>query len=252
MACSVLAVAQSKETLTLEGGARLTVYMPDKPTTTVIVMCPGGGYGHQALTHEGHDMAQWMNTSLGVAYAVLEYRLPHNAPAECWQPLSDAEQAVMTMRSRGMLQVGIMGGSAGGHLAATLATRHRTPLSRADFQVLLYPVISMDRDITNRGTRENLIGWDAPDSLAREFSLDRHVTPQTPPAFIVLSDDDTGVAPENSLRYYRALHQAGVSCELHIYPTGGHGWGFKDSFVYKRQWTGELEQWLRKIINQTK
>ena len=235
-------MAQSVETLNFHEGARLTIYHPAVDSLSVaIVMCPGGGYDHLAVTHEGHDMAPWMN-SLGITYAVLEYRLPRR---QSLVPLTDAEEAVRTMRRKGFKRVGIMGGSAGGHLAATLATKHRTADSRPDFQILLYPVISLEKAITNRGTRDQLIGWEADDELTRMFSLDEQVTADTPPAFIALCDDDTAVVPDNSLRYYAALRRHGISASLHIYLTGGHGWGFKDSFPYKQMWTKELELWLQ-------
>lgn len=247
MACVMHAMSQTKDTVLFNNGARLTIYYPAKSVGTGIVMCPGGGYDHLAVTHEGHDMAEWMN-NLGITYAVLEYRLPHG---HSLIPLTDAEEAMRIMRKRMVAagektpKIGIMGGSAGGNLAATLATMHRTADSRPDFQILLYPVISLEKSITNSGTRKQLIGWDADQKTTDAFSPDKHVTKDTPPAFIALSDDDNAVVPENSLRYYRALHANGVSASLHIYPVGGHGWGFKDSFLFKRQWTGELESWLR-------
>ncbi len=259
MMCLVHVMAQTKETVTFNQGARLTIYNPAESAGVGIVMCPGGGYDHLAVTHEGHDMAGWMN-SLGITYAVLEYRLPKG---ESLVPLTDAEEAIRILRrhmasgtgngkvAQGQPVVGVMGGSAGGHLAASLATMHRTADSRPDFQILLYPVISLEKSITNSGTRTQLIGWDADDDVTNKFSPDKHVGKNTPMAFLVLSDDDTAVVPENSLRYYRALKQNGVQASLHIYPTGGHGWGFKDSFGYKRQWTGELEKWLRDFVVKT-
>lgn len=240
LASAVLAWAQQPDTLLLSTGARLFVYTPARPLGVAIVMCPGGGYDHLAINHEGHDMALWMMHQ-GITYGVLEYRIPkgrHDVP------LTDAELAMRTMRERGYETVGIMGGSAGGHLAATLATKHRTADGHPDFQILLYPVISLEKEITNRGTRTQLIGWDASASLTDDFTLYKQVTDQTPPAFIALSDDDTAVPPVNSLRYYEALHAHHIPVSLHIYPTGGHGWGYKETFEWKRQWTAELEAWL--------
>lgn len=224
----------------------LTVYHPQHPNGKTIVMCPGGGYGHLALTHEGHDMAEWM-TSMGITYCVLKYRLPYQHHEV---PRADAEQAMRIVRSHAdewgidPHKVGIMGGSAGGHLAASLATLYSDKSVRPDFQILLYPVISMDQRITNKGTHDNLIGEHPSKDLLRRYSLQYQVNKRTPPAFIALSADDKGVVPDNSELYKTALEQNGIAVEMHVYPTGGHGWGYKDSFKYKKQWTKELEHWL--------
>lgn len=224
----------------------LTVYIARNGNGKAIVACPGGGYTHLAMDHEGHDMADWFN-SQGITYAVLKYRMP-NGHHEV--PLSDALQAIRIMREHSeewhINKVGIMGASAGGHLASTAAT-HYTDESRPDFQILFYPVISMDTDICHKGSRERLIGKTPSDELISHYSNELQVTEQTPPAFIMHSSDDRTVPVENSLRYYQALVKCKVPSSLHCYPTGGHGWGFRDSFNYKRQWTGELEQWLRDL-----
>lgn len=225
----------------------LTVYFPENPCGLVVIMCPGGGYGHLALGHEGHDMAGWF-TEQGITYAVLKYRLPYGNRNI---PLDDAGQAMRIVRSNAADwnirpdRVGIMGGSAGGHLAASLSTLYDSDDIRPDFQVLFYPVISMSDDITNDGTRRNLLGDNPPQELLDRYSLDLQVTERTPQAFIMLSADD-GVSPENSIRYFRALRRSGIPVALHIYPSGGHGWGFNDSFEYKSMWTAELSKWLHK------
>lgn len=230
--------------------AMMTVYLPQNPNGITIMMCPGGGYDHLAITHEGHDMAKWFNEQ-GVTYIVLKYRLPRLNDTI---PLSDAKRAMINIRKHAeewhinKNKVGIMGGSAGGHLASSLATMYGEVIYRPDFQVLLYPVISMDAKITNSGTRKQLIGVDASPEKVTYYTTSNHVTNQTPPAFIALSDDDTGVVPENSLLYYEALRKHHVRASLHIYPTGGHGWGFKDTFAYKKQWTEELTKWLQTYI----
>lgn len=229
----------------------ITAYIPKHPNGTAIVMCPGGGYSHQATGHEGHDMAQWMN-SLGITYVVLKYRLPHGHDEV---PLADAEQAMRLVREHAAewgvdpQKVGIAGASAGGHLATTLATHYSSPETRPDFQVLFYPVVSMDAAKTHRGSRDNLLGKEATDEQVKKFSNELQVTKDTPKAFIMLSSDDRAVPPANSIDYYTALINNGVSATLHAYPTGGHGWGFRDSFPYKRQWTEELEKWLRDTIS---
>jgi len=224
----------------------LTVYVAKNSNGKAIVACPGGGYVHLAMDHEGHDMAEWFNAQ-GITYAVLKYRMP-NEHHEV--PLSDALQAIRIVRSHSdewkVTSVGIMGSSAGGHLASTAAT-HYTPDSRPDFQILFYPVISMDMGICHKGSRERLIGKNPSDDLVTRYSNELQVNAQTPPAFIMHSSDDRTVPVENSIRYYQALVKNKVPASLHCYPIGGHGWGFRDSFTYKRQWTGELEKWLRTL-----
>ena len=140
--------------------------------------------------------------------------------------------------------IGIVGFSAGGHLASMLAT-HPDRQYRPDFQVLFYPVISMLKGVTHSGSRKNLLGETPSAELEQKYSLERQVSPQTPQTFIMLSADDAGVLPINGIGYFLALQEQKVPATLHVYPTGGHGWGFRDSFTYKRQWTGELEKWLR-------
>ena len=225
----------------------ITVYRPAKPNGMTILMCPGGGYARLAMNHEGHDMASWFNTQ-GITYAVLKYRMP-NGNREV--PLSDAEQAIRIIRQHAKEwginpnQVGVMGASAGGHLAASLSTLYSSDETRPDFQILLYPVISMVPGITHGGSRKNLLGDNPTKELEDAYSLDRRVSPRSPQAFIVLSADDGAVPPMNSIGYFLALNQQKVPVSMHIYPIGGHGWGFRDNFTYKRQWTEELEKWLR-------
>lgn len=225
----------------------ITVYRPALPNGMAIIMCPGGGYARLAMNHEGHDMAPWFTTQ-GITYVVLKYRMP-NGHYEV--PLSDAEQAIRLVRAHAKEwgidphRVGIMGASAGGHLAASLATLYSGDDTRPDFQILFYPVISMVKGVTHAGSRQNLIGSNPSAELEQKYTLERQVTARTPQAFIMLSTDDTAVLPINSINYYLALLEQKVPATLHVYPTGGHGWGFRDNFTYKRQWTEELEKWLR-------
>lgn len=225
----------------------ITVYRAANPNGMAIIMCPGGGYARLAMNHEGHDMAPWFTTQ-GITYVVLKYRMP-NGHYEV--PLSDAEQAIRLVRAHAKEwgidphRVGIMGASAGGHLAASLATLYSGDDTRPDFQILFYPVISMVKGVTHAGSRQNLIGSNPSAELEQKYTLERQVTARTPQAFIMLSSDDTVVLPINSINYYRALLEQKVPATLHVYPTGGHGWGFRDNFTYKRQWTEELEKWLR-------
>lgn len=225
----------------------ITVYHPEKPNGMAVIMCPGGGYARLAMNHEGHDMASWFTTQ-GITYVVLKYRMP-NGHYEV--PLSDAEQAMRMVRAKAKewgvnpQRIGIMGASAGGHLAASLATLYSSEETRPDFQILFYPVISMLQGVTHAGSRENLIGKAPAIELEQKYSLERQVSPRSPQAFVMLSADDGAVPPINGIGYYLALREQKVPAALHVYPIGGHGWGFRDNFTYKRQWTGELEKWLR-------
>lgn len=223
----------------------LYVYPANKPNGLAIIACPGGGYHTLATAHEGHDMAAWFN-NLGITYSVLIYRMP-NGNNEV--PLSDAQQAIKTLRDKsgewGIKKIGIMGASAGGHLASTAATHFDTE-TRPDFQILFYPVITMGEK-THGGSRKNLLGENPSEELIEKYSNEKQVTPDTPPAFIMHSSDDKAVPVENSIGYYMGLVRNGVPASLHTYPTGGHGWGYRDSFPYKRQWTGELEKWLLEL-----
>lgn len=225
----------------------LTVYPATGGNGMAIVACPGGGYGKLAMDHEGKDMAAWFNNQ-GITYAVLKYRMP-NGHKEV--PLSDARQAMRILRHRAgewqLKRIGIMGFSAGGHLASTVATHFEDEESHPDFQILFYPVISIDPEYTHRGTHDNLLGKQPAKEEEDDFSNELHVDGNTPPAFILHSSDDRSVPVAHSLNYYMALLRHQVPATLHIYPIGGHGWGYRDSFTYKREWTGELEKWLREI-----
>ena len=228
----------------------ITVYIPQNPNGKAIIMCPGGGYGWLAMGHEGHDMAQWFNNQ-GITYVVLKYRLPQG---DFNIPLKDADQAIRLVRMNSAKwgidssKVGIMGASAGGHLASTLATHYSSKETRPDFQVLFYPVITMDPAYTHGGSRENLLGSSPSKELQDRFSNELQVTPDTPKAFIMLSSDDGAVPVKNSINYYSALLGNNVRASMHAYPDGGHGWGYGDGFIYKSQWMEELEKWLREEI----
>ena len=198
-------------------------------------------------SHEGRQMADWYN-ALGITYCVLEYRMPFGFDQI---PLNDAEQAMRIIRQHaeewGVKRVGIMGCSAGGHLASTLATHYTSAETRPDFQILMYPVITMEKEYTHMGSRENLLGQTPTDELVNKYCNEKQVNAQTPPAIMILSADDNTVDPRNSIEYYYALRKAGVSATLHIYPVGGHGYGNMDFFPYKAQWTSEVEQWLKQL-----
>ncbi|MDE6853746.1 MAG: alpha/beta hydrolase [Muribaculaceae bacterium] len=225
--------------------AILYVFPAERPTGRMVIACPGGGYQRLAMGHEGFDMAEWMNRQ-GITYAVLKYRMPNTRSTV---PLDDTRRAIGVAREKAAEwgvdtgKIGIMGASAGGHCAAMLATMYGDSLYRPDFQILFYPVISMT-DITHKGSRDSLLGADAGEEAVTQYSLENRVTTSTPPAFIMLSADDMIVSPANSLNYATSLMNCGVPVSLHMYPSGGHGWGFRDGFMYKRQWTGELEKWI--------
>jgi len=227
--------------------AKITVYLPPKKTTTgrCVVICPGGGYSHLAMSHEGHDWAPFF-LNQGIATVVLKYRMP-NGNKEV--PVSDAEEAIKMVRRNAASwginpqDVGIMGSSAGGHLASTVAT-HAKNEARPNFQILFYPVITMLPDITHKGSHDNLLGGKASKKDERLYSNDMQVSRVTPRAFIALSDDDRVVLPVNGVNYYIELYRHDVPAVLHVYPEGGHGWGNRDSFMFHNEMQLELKAWL--------
>ena len=225
---------------------RVFLPAPELATGRVVVACPGGGYSGLAVNHEGYDWAPYFNKQ-GIALIVLKYRMPKG---DRTLPISDAEAAMKMVRDSADVwnlnpnDIGIMGSSAGGHLASTIAT-HAPEALRPNFQILFYPVITMDKSFTHMGSHDNLLGKDASADLEKEFSNEKQVTKETPRAFIVYSDDDKVVPPANGVNYYLALNKKGVPSVLHIYPTGGHGWGIREDFLYKSEMQNELTSWLR-------
>lgn len=229
----------------------LYVFPAQNPTGPAVVMLPGGAYLGVAMAHEGTDMADWFNAQ-GITYAVLKYRMP------CGNrdvPMSDAEEAMRIIRNHAeewgvdKNKVGVMGASAGGHLATTLATHYSSNETRPDFQLLFYPVVSMMDAFTHGESRVALLGENFTSADIEKYSNELQVNKDTPKAFIMLSADDEAVVPANSIRYFEALLSAGVNgSSMHIYPIGGHGWGFRDSFIYKPDWTTELRDWLDKEV----
>ncbi|MDC2232046.1 GDSL-type esterase/lipase family protein [Bacteroides thetaiotaomicron] len=225
---------------------RVFLPAPELATGRAVVACPGGGYSGLAVNHEGYDWAPYFNKQ-GIALIVLKYRMPKG---DRTLPISDAEAAMKMVRDSADVwnlnpnDIGIMGSSAGGHLASTIAT-HAPEALRPNFQILFYPVITMDKSFTHMGSHDNLLGKDASVDLEKEFSNEKQVTKETPRAFIVYSDDDKVVPPANGVNYYLALNKKGVPSVLHIYPTGGHGWGIREDFLYKSEMQNELTSWLR-------
>jgi acetyl esterase/lipase len=229
--------------------------------TTAIIICPGGGYGILATGHEGIDEARLFN-QWGITAFVLKYRLPDDSimPDKSIGPLQDAQRAIQLVRENAdkwnidRSRIGIMGFSAGGHLAASASTHFNRPVIgnphdislRPDFSVLIYPVISFTDSIGHEGSRTNLIGKNPTPALIRYWSNESQVTPITPPAFLVHATDDNVVKVDNSIQYYMALVHNKVAAELHVYQRGGHGFGLNNRTT-EDQWSERLRNWL--ILN---
>ena len=238
----------------------LTIWLPpaDKANGAAVVICPGGGYGHLAVGHEGKDVAAWLN-SFGVAGFMLKYR--HAPKYKHPSPLLDAQRAIRTVRSRAKefgvdpARIGILGFSAGGHLASTAATHHddgdpkaKDPIDQAscrpDFAVLVYPVISLTTKYTHVGSKNNLLGKDPDPKLVESLSNELQVTDKTPPTFLMATSGDTGVPAENSVLFYLALRAHKIKAEMHIYQNGGHGFGLAPNDPVLSTWPGRCEAWM--------
>ena len=206
--------------------AYMDIYLPENCNGQMLVVCPGGGYSNVSAANEGTRVADWC-VRRGIAVCVVHYRMPNG---HCTVPLTDVQNAFRYCRAKapqwGVTQIGVMGFSAGGHLAASASTLFADGITRPDFSVLVYPVITFEEFVTHAGTRLNLVGPDAGRDMVERYSLENRVSPSTPPTILLLSGDDRAVPPENSLRYYRAMHENGVPGELHVFTSGGHGWGF--------------------------
>jgi acetyl esterase/lipase len=239
----------------------ITVFLPRTlaQNTPAVVICPGGGYANLASNHEGRQVANYFN-SLGVAAFVLRYRLGprYHHPIE----LGDAQRAIRTVRSHAAdwrldpTRIGIMGFSAGGHLAMTASTQFDAGNSgaadtvdrvgsRPDFTILGYPVISMVEPWTHQGSKNNLLGNNPNQELARSLSGEQTVKKDTPPTFIFHTNADTAVPAENSVYYYVALRKAGVPAEMHIFEKGPHGVGLANDDPALSEWSKLLANWLR-------
>ncbi len=226
----------------------LTVYVPKNPCGICVLDCPGGGYFDVWIGTEGHNLAQWFLDN-GIVYAVLKYRLP-NGHKEV--PLDDVHEAMKILKSHqqdyGFRLLGIQGCSAGGHLAAMSSTHYAKPEERPDFTILYYPVVTFDPAYAHGGTRDNLLGKGASKELVDEYSNEKKVTSDTPPALIFHCTDDGLVPVYHSIAYYQALVSKGVPASLHIYPSGGHGFCGNTSYAFGEQWRGEVIQWLKSTI----
>lgn len=230
----------------------------EKATGAGIVVCPGGGYGGQAMDHEGYQIAAWLNGE-GISAFILEYRVaPYRHPI----PLGDAQRALRLVRSRAAewnvdpKRLGILGFSAGGHLVSTVGTHFdmgkpeaADPIdresARPDFMVLCYPVITFKPPYAHMGSRKNLLGDNPDPALVENLSNETQVTADTPPAFLFHTSGDSGVPPENSVMFYSALHKAGVPAEMHIFEKGEHGVGLAPDDPALSVWPKLCIEWIR-------
>jgi len=238
----------------------LTLFLSDKDKSngTAVVIFPGGGYRHLAMDKEGFKVAKWLNT-LGVTAFVLKYRLPSDEIMEnkTIGPLQDAQEAARFVRRNATKwninseKIGVIGFSAGGHLASTISTHymdevyvHDSISAKPNFSILIYPVISMDDKITHKGSKTNLLGNTPPEDLIEFYSNEKQIDSLTPPTFLVHATDDKTVPVENSIHYYMTLKDNSVPVEMHIYENGGHGFGLgvKGTSLY---WAESCEYWLR-------
>lgn len=240
----------------------LTRFSPAKPNGMSVIICPGGGYSILAASHEGVDVAKAFN-EIGVTAFVLKYRIPNDRTNvdRSLAPLQDAQQAIRLLRKNAEKwglkadKIGIMGFSAGGHLAATATTHFTmkadpsvtdTISTRPDFSILIYPVVSFIEEITHKGSRNNLIGDKPTAEKTQLFSNELQVTTQTPPTFLVHASDDGAVPVENSLRFYQACIKNKVPVEMHLYPKGGHGFGMNNRTT-EDKWFDRLANWVKTL-----
>ncbi|MGE5943188.1 MAG: alpha/beta hydrolase [Flavobacteriales bacterium] len=240
----------------------LDMYPAPKETATgtAVIICPGGGYWGLAIDHEGAQVAKWLN-GLGITAFVLKYRLPNDALMvdKSVGPMQDGQKAIRLVRSHAKewgidsTKIGIMGFSAGGHLASTLSTHFNEKVyevacstsARPDFSLLIYPVISMEESITHKGSQVNLLGDNPSLEQKKHFSNELQVNEETPSAFLVHSIDDGAVPVQNSIGYALALEKHKVPCELHIYQSGGHGYGLGRTENTESSWPDACKKWLK-------
>jgi acetyl esterase/lipase len=237
----------------------LTVFIPEKPNGTSVIICPGGGYQFLAINKEGYKTAEWFNT-IGITAFVLKYRLPSDEIMEnkTIGPLQDAQESVKFIKRNAKKwnlnpdKIGILGYSAGGHLAASLSTKYDENVyqtvdsvsAKPNFSLLIYPVISMANAITHNGSKNKLLGNAASTALVEQFSAEKHVNAQTPSTFLVHAIDDKAVVVENSINYFLALRKHNVISEMHLYQKGGHGFGLGKEAT-SEFWTSHCEKWLQ-------
>lgn len=229
-----------------DSSANVVCFLPQTPSGKAIVGVPGGGYSVLSNTHEGTMWSDWLNQR-GIAYFVVNYRLPNG---DRTLPMSDVQNTIRMVRDSALVwqvnphDVGIMGFSAGGHLASTIATQS-TGDAKPNFQILFYPVITMMEGYGHEGSFHNFLGDNDGKKYQKRYSSDMHVTRVTPRAFIALSDDDSVVPPANGVNYYMELYRNDVRASLHVYPSGGHGWGSNLKFKYHDEMMLDFKAWLR-------
>lgn len=225
-------------------------FLPAKTSKSdmAVLICPGGGYALESFKYEGSELAEWLSDN-GITAFVLKYRLPNGNPQ---LPLEDAQNAIKCIREDSTKwkinpqKIGIIGFSAGGHLAATLLTQGGKE-SMPNFGILFYPVITMSDNLTHKGSKRNLLGNSIKDTkLIDYYSCELNVTKNTPPVLLILSDDDKTVSPLNSILFYTALKRNGIAASMNILPEGGHGWGINKKFKYYNLVNSTLLEWCDK------
>ncbi len=238
----------------------LTAFLPKAPNGKAVIICPGGGYAKTAFDKEGTRVAESLNRD-SISAFVLKYRIPQDFTNvnKSLAPLQDAQQAIRFVRKNAKKysinpeKIGIMGFSAGGHLAASAATHFHhnadynepdTTSVRPDFVILIYPVISFSEELTHMGSRNNLIGKNPGKAEILLWSNEKQVTADSPPAFLVHAGDDKAVVVGNSVAYYTACIEKGIPAEMHLYPSGGHGFGLNNQ-TSKDDWMQRLKNWLK-------
>jgi acetyl esterase/lipase len=242
----------------------LYVFLPpaDKATGAAVLICPGGGYGILAFNHEGFAIAKWLNDN-GIAGIVLKYRLPSDLimKDKSIGPLQDAQEAIRVIRRHASewkidrKKIGVMGFSAGGHLASTLSTHYDDKVydvadktsARPDFSVLVYPVITFNSSFTHAGSRKNLIGDNPSEDEVNHFSNELQINGETPPAFLVHSENDSVVPAKNSIVYFEGLQKYKIESELHLFQKGGHGYGLSVGKGTQSAWPTLCIQWLKEL-----
>jgi len=243
----------------------ISVYLPSPENSTgaAVLIFPGGGYGVLAFDYEGVDVAKWLNKN-GIAGIVLKYRLPSDLimKDKSVGPLQDAQEAMRIIRRKASdwkidtRKIGVLGFSAGGHLASTISTHYAekvyevkdTTSARPDFSLLIYAVITFDASFTHMGSRKNLIGENPADSVIRHYSNELMITEKTPPAFLVHASDDKVVPVKNSLVYFEGLVKFKIPAEIHVFQKGGHGFGLAINRGTEAAWPDLCLNWLREVL----
>ena len=238
----------------------LSVFLPEKPNGAAVVICPGGGYSNLYVFGEGVKVAKWFN-SLGITAFILKYRLPSDEimKDKTIGPLQDAQESIRFIRRNAAKwginsqKVGVIGFSAGGHLASTLSTHYNDEVykvtdavsARPDFSILIYPVISMEEKVTHQGSKNKLLGLAPAAELIEKYSNEKQINALSPPTFMIHAIDDKTVPVENSIQYFLALKRFNVPSEMHLYQNGKHGFGLGRDGTSSQKWTKQCEEWLR-------